>query len=218
MVLFGEALAELPLIIWAWQLAARKGLGDQHSPMTLVKVEAETAVNDWQSIWALAENATSGRPSREPRIKAHPSMLEMTPAQRIGQVSQAQLTLMTPTRLQHKGRICEPERLTADILLTSLWRKLELYLHHYTDVQIPPMPTRQEIELHPHSLVRQRWERHSNRQQTAMRLDGMLGTLSLHGPLEDWWPWLWLGQYTHIGKNTSFGLGQYWLNTDPIES
>ncbi|MDP4559165.1 CRISPR system precrRNA processing endoribonuclease RAMP protein Cas6 [Halomonas meridiana] len=212
MVLFGKALAELPLIIWAWQLAARDGLGDQQSPMCLVSVEHETSSGEWQPVWKNSPGSALGKPPRAPRVQAHvPALAMEQQANHHAMPLGASMTLLTPMRLQHKGRICEPQHLTANILLNSLWRKLELYMEHYTGLPLPAMPPRDGILLQPLSLARQRWERHSRRQQKAMRLDGMLGTLSLHGPLAEWWPWLWLGQYTHLGKNSSFGLGQYRL-------
>lgn len=209
MVLFGKAVTELPLIVWAWQLAARAGLGDQQTPMSLMQVDYQSSNQQWEPIWEAKPGAMASPPTRGPRMQAHHPALALADLEPVS--SARQLTFLTPLRLQHKGRICEPHQLTADILLTSLWRKLELYLGHYTDIALPTMPPREGILLQPLSLTRQRWERHSNRQQKSMRLDGMLGTLSLHGPLENWWPWLWLGQYTHLGKNTSFGLGQYQL-------
>jgi CRISPR/Cas system endoribonuclease Cas6 (RAMP superfamily) len=45
-----------------------------------------------------------------------------------------------------------------------------------------------------------------------MQLGGLLGRLTLSGDrLSDLWPLLWLGQHTHLGKGTSFGLGRYRL-------
>ena len=47
-----------------------------------------------------------------------------------------------------------------------------------------------------------------------MALGGVVGQWHLHtnaDTLEQLWPWLWLGQWLHVGKNASFGLGGYRL-------
>lgn len=54
------------------------------------------------------------------------------------------------------------------------------------------------------------WTRYSSRQQTEMNMGGLIGRFSLN--LQDneaFWPYLWLGQWTHAGKATSMGLGAY---------
>ena len=58
------------------------------------------------------------------------------------------------------------------------------------------------------------WTRYSSRQQQEMALGGVVGQWHLHtnaDTLEQLWPWLWLGQWLHVGKNASFGLGGYRL-------
>ena len=44
-----------------------------------------------------------------------------------------------------------------------------------------------------------------------MTLGGALGSWTLSGELEPLLPWLQLGQWLHIGKNATMGLGQYRL-------
>ncbi len=44
-----------------------------------------------------------------------------------------------------------------------------------------------------------------------MKLDGLLGSLRLSGPLAPFSELLHLGQWLHLGKNASFGLGGYTL-------
>ena len=58
------------------------------------------------------------------------------------------------------------------------------------------------------------WTRYSSRQQQEMTLGGVLGHWTLHGApdvLAKVWPWLWLGQWLHVGKNATMGLGGYAL-------
>ncbi len=68
--------------------------------------------------------------------------------------------------------------------------------------------------LHPDlsALRWHEWTRYSSRQHTLMELGGLLGTFELSGPdLAPLWPLLWLGQWVHAGKGTTFGLGAYRL-------
>jgi len=54
------------------------------------------------------------------------------------------------------------------------------------------------------------WTRYSGRQKESMKMGGLLGDLRLHGlGLSTFWPALWHGQWVHLGKGTSFGLGVY---------
>ena len=68
-----------------------------------------------------------------------------------------------------------------------------------------------------------RWEeqaRHSSRQNADMSLGGLVGEIRLAGnELADFWPYLWLGQYTHAGRATTLGLGRYRIRpVDPVEN
>ena len=57
------------------------------------------------------------------------------------------------------------------------------------------------------------WGRYSQRQQQEMRLGGLLGSLQLRGDLSPFAQLLHIGQWLHVGKNASFGLGGYRLRT-----
>jgi CRISPR/Cas system endoribonuclease Cas6 (RAMP superfamily) len=47
-----------------------------------------------------------------------------------------------------------------------------------------------------------------------MKLGGIMGSARYKGSLTPFIPYLKLGTYTHIGKNTTFGFGRYSL-TNP---
>ena len=56
--------------------------------------------------------------------------------------------------------------------------------------------------------------RNSSRQNRKIELFGLIGDISLTADtdtLNRLLPLLWLGQYLHVGKNTTLGLGQYQL-------
>jgi CRISPR/Cas system endoribonuclease Cas6 (RAMP superfamily) len=44
-----------------------------------------------------------------------------------------------------------------------------------------------------------------------MVLGGAVGSWTLAGDLAPFWPLLYLGQWLHVGKSATFGLGRYRL-------
>jgi hypothetical protein len=57
----------------------------------------------------------------------------------------------------------------------------------------------------------QDWTRFSSRQQQEMTLGGVIGDWTLRGDLKELLPWFWLGQWLHVGKNATMGMGRYSL-------
>ena len=53
------------------------------------------------------------------------------------------------------------------------------------------------------------WERYSNRQETKMKMGGFIGSITFEGDFKPFLPFLLLGEYIHVGKGTSLGLGKY---------
>ena len=51
--------------------------------------------------------------------------------------------------------------------------------------------------------------RYSNRQETAMKMGGFVGSIIFKGELGPFLPFLHLGEHIHIGKGTRFGLGKW---------
>jgi len=46
-------------------------------------------------------------------------------------------------------------------------------------------------------------------------MGGLIGEIELDGAdLEPFWPYLWLGQWTHAGKGAVMGLGRYRFTMD----
>jgi hypothetical protein len=44
-----------------------------------------------------------------------------------------------------------------------------------------------------------------------MTLGGVIGEWKLSGDLDELLPWFWLGQWLHVGKETTMGMGMYSL-------
>lgn len=60
--------------------------------------------------------------------------------------------------------------------------------------------------------------RYSARQRSEMKLGGVVGALRIDGQdLSPFWPYLWLGQWTHAGAAATMGNGVYQLASLPFE-
>jgi len=53
------------------------------------------------------------------------------------------------------------------------------------------------------------WERYSARQETRIKMGGFVGKITFSGDLTPFRPYLLLGEYVHVGKGSTFGLGKY---------
>jgi CRISPR/Cas system endoribonuclease Cas6 (RAMP superfamily) len=45
-----------------------------------------------------------------------------------------------------------------------------------------------------------------------MKFGGLIGSITYEGKFDKFLPLLKLGEFIHIGKNTTFGLGKYKIN------
>ncbi|QFU02557.1 hypothetical protein FIU83_13015 [Halomonas sp. THAF5a] len=196
MAVFGLSPADVELLVRAWQRALYKGLGTRRGRARLVSVQHYQGQR-WNEVWQEAHSEWSPHLARL-----------LQPAGVPDDLSTLTLRFMSPVRLQHRGRLCHPEQVTPPILLAALVRRLKLVAGA---AMRPAPPTSDGLALSTEMRL-YRWERQSSRQGRAIRLDGLVGDIHLTGDaLKAWWPWLWLGQFTHLGKNVSHGLGQYQL-------
>ena len=211
MVLAGAAIAQLPLIVFAWQRALAQGLTRDRAPADLHGVDWLDSDSVAHRIWAASA----------PTLLAHEATLTVPPIDAGGASPPTALTLHihTPLRLQHQGHPLRPDQLTPRVLVAALARRAALVMEFHAGqtnwgAAVPPLVQLAESltdqrELHWHD-----WTRYSSRQQQEMTLGGVLGRWTLRGDpatLATLWPWLWLGQWLHVGKNATMGLGAYRL-------
>ena len=197
LVLVGQARHLLPLILAAWQRALAHGLGKSAGTAELIAVHDES---NEQCVYA-------GQGSR---TQALVDDVPIPPAQ-----SSVCLEILTPLRLQNNRRPLGPETLTPRPLLTALVRRLALLAEFHTERHWVPdfvaLAQAAGAVTGKAQLNWRDWTRYSSRQQQKMSLGGVVGTWHLYNLTPALWSALWLGQWLHAGKNTTFGLGRYRL-------
>lgn len=204
-VLIGKALHYLPTVVLAWERALQRGLGARRTPCTLLAVCQEGNTTPlWQARQAGQAQASCGQPNTD-----------VSPAAPLG--SHATLHLRTPLRLQYQNQPARQHQLKAYTLLMALARRHQLLLDMFLGPQAPQQDfallkeQAGAIQIDARDLRWFDWERYSNRQQQTMKLGGLLGALHLQGDLAPFSDLLHRGQWLHVGKETTFGLGGYRL-------
>ncbi|WP_435101150.1 CRISPR system precrRNA processing endoribonuclease RAMP protein Cas6 [Arhodomonas sp. AD133] len=127
----------------------------------------------------------------------------------------ARIVLEHPLRLRQDKREVDASRFTVAVFVSSLLRRISS-LHDATAAA--PMQANYRALIHHASErvhltdVRLSWvhaERRSARQQRRVPMGGLIGCFTIEGDLEPLWPWLWAGQWAHVGKGAVMGLGRY---------
>lgn len=128
------------------------------------------------------------------------------------------VVLEHPLRLRRDNRNVGTETFRADTFFSALLRRISS-LHDAANPE--PMDVNYRQLLHharEHIHVdnkRLSWvdgERRSSRQACNVPIGGLVGSFTLTGDLKPLWPWLWVGQWTHVGKGAVMGLGRYRLD------
>jgi hypothetical protein len=118
-------------------------------------------------------------------------------------------------RLQRDELLVTPETFRFSDLFGPLLRRVSMLTYFHTDTPLETnfaglMELARQVEPVEAKLAWKDWTRYSSRQKTAMQMGGLVGEIVVElaqgSPL---WPYLWLGQWVHVGKGTSMGLGHY---------
>ena len=213
--LVGSAIEKLPFFIYAFRILGEDlGLGSGRGRFKLLSVKDGVGTEIYQ------HDGLSGR------YKVHYAK-EMLSSDNQGDFSFG-LELMTPLRMktswqrESQGLLTE---LTDDshfgILLKTLYHRAfvltQLYctgepVLQYDSHDIPLRDL--GVQLRESKTKWLDWTRYSTRQKQHMQLGGMIGTVTFTGKTGKYLPLFKLGEYLHMGKGSTFGLGKYRLIVD----
>ncbi len=208
MVLMGTgSQQQLPLVVSAWQRALRAGLGQARVAVRLLSVEAIGAQGHPQPAFDLSTHRAVG----ELPVLDLGTLVKAVATDLRGVV----LQLESPLRLQRASQPLLPQQLTPRAFISHLLRRTSLILDLHLGIQPAPYDapallaladqlTDDRSQLHWRDL-----HRYSARQGQQLPQGGVLGRWVWHGPVAPLLPWLLVGQWLHVGKAATAGLGGY---------
>jgi hypothetical protein len=197
LVLAGRALDQLALIIWAFVKAFRRGVGRGDGTARLLRV---THCGE-------SENTILAGPDGQ--IAEHDHAVPPAPTF----AESITLHFDTPLRLQTDGRRATAAEHTPRRLLMALVRRIALIREFHgagpLELDFHALGAAAEQLTSEKDLVWRDWTRYSSRQRQKIALGGVVGAWRIRGDLAPFLPFLHLGQWLHVGKEATFGLGGY---------
>ncbi|MBM4053095.1 MAG: CRISPR system precrRNA processing endoribonuclease RAMP protein Cas6 [Planctomycetes bacterium] len=122
------------------------------------------------------------------------------------------ISLVTPLRLRFDGHITD--KIEFHILVRNLLRRISSLSYFHCDERFQAdfkgLIEKAKLVKQTESDIKwYDWNRYSTRQEQWMSLGGVTGAVTYEGDISDFITLLRLGEYVHVGKGTSFGLGKY---------
>lgn len=207
LVLFGAALEHLSIIILAWRRALLRGIGKNESNRAELVEVLHCNSGQWDTIYS----------ETLPIIATHSTELDIPIFE---QPQTLHLKFNTHLRLKHSGLYAGKDELSQPLLIRNIVRRVTFFLQLQQPQQLSIVDVERLNKLADQVTGRKelhyvQWKRHSSRQKKTMELSGYAGRWLLHEVPAELLPYIWIGQYLHVGKNTSFGLGGYEISDEP---
>ena len=207
LILFGHGQRYFPYLIHALQTAGQEGIGGKRQVFALQQILELDFQGNHQPIYLNGELQPQ-QPPVSPLVPDMPALIE--------------LTFHTPLRIKLDQKNLTATNFSFGTFFSALLRRISMISYFHTDT---PLETdfagltaqAKQVAITHQQLHWYDWTRFSSRQQTEMNLGGLVGSITLDTQgLERFWPYLWLGQWTHVGKATSMGLGAYSINATSL--
>jgi len=202
LILIGRGIEYLPYFVFIFEELGKKGIGKGRGKYELVRVDNEEGGRIYES----------GKLSDNFKIKSFQDIINEYNFAESKNYQQVKINFLTPVRVVLRGELTI--KFDFKLFVTSLFRRIswlsiihcnkELEFNYKGFISYANDIKTKEINIKWYD-----WERYSSRQDTRMKLGGFLGNITFEGDLKEFIPFIKLGEYIHIGKQTSFGLGQY---------
>lgn len=227
LVLVGRAIALFPYFIVAFRELGEAGLGRGRRPVRLLHVSSDPSPGPGEgSVEGPGEGPGGARQVYDGETNTVSGTdVTLTGEEIIAGVDRRlagglagagslRVRFETMTRLTFDGHL--QRRPEFHVLIRNLLRRLSslAYFHHGFELRLdfPGLIERAaQVRLVQDGTTWVDWERYSSRQDERMKLGGIVGEAVYEAPagvLAEFLPLLALAEFTHVGKNATFGLGK----------
>lgn len=206
-VLVGKANDYLPYFVHTFSEMGKMGIGKDRGRFKLINV---SACQDDGSLTEIFNSSDSTLESASNKISS-----EILTSHFSLPTSHLTLTFETPVRIKDEGDLAAAE-LPFGLLIQRLYERAVLLSHYHCRGEMEdvdkPLDGADEVRIKENRLRWYDWERYSAR-KGKMKLGGLIGSITYEGDLERFLPLLRIGEYIHVGKAVTFGLGRYRIKT-----
>ena len=201
-ILFGKYIDNLVYFVHSFMKLGRLGLGKGRADFKVLSVK------DYISNRELFFSDTSTLSGDFASLQTADILNSNTPHN----INNIIINFETPARIKYEGHYID--NLPFNVFWKNISRRVRtlssLYCNDLMNIEWNQLLKLSEnIQTKDSSLTWKDWRRYSHRQKSKMNFGGLVGTVTYSGPLDLFFPFIKLGQFLHIGKNTSFGLGKY---------
>lgn len=205
MRLFGKGIDFVPYVVLAFINLAETGLGASRKPCALKHV---TAFHPLRRTEAQVFSVQTHSIRSVNEVLHGRDVLSYLPS-KAGIVG---INLLTPLRIKADGDLISSVQFQH--LTRSLLRRISSIMAFHQGIQLGLdyagiSERSRQIKLTKDFSSWYEFERYSQRQDSRMKMGGVVGKVEYTGDLTEFLPFLEIGRWVLAGKNSVFGLGQF---------
>ncbi|MBW2031455.1 MAG: CRISPR system precrRNA processing endoribonuclease RAMP protein Cas6 [Deltaproteobacteria bacterium] len=200
LVLVGSCRNLFPYVMVSFNELGRRGIGAGRGRFKIGHVECLDGLGDTWKVMEAGDNLV-----HTPQQEIHLGQaLELNE-------NRVRVRFVTPVLLKEKGKWVRP---AFGALMRRLRDRINALSYFYCgkplEMDFRGFGERAEkVRTVSHDLQWVEERRYSKNRDITHNLKGYVGEAIYEGELKEFWPFLWLGQYLHVGKAAAFGQGWY---------
>jgi CRISPR-associated endoribonuclease Cas6 len=201
-VLIGRANEYLPYFIYTFIEMGRIGIGEKRGKFSVESVEALNLNGMSEKIFNYVNGVL-----RVSNNRIDYTLFEKNESPD----NEITISFETPVRMKIKDKLSS--HIPFHLLISRLSERAFLLAHLHCGGEMGDFEGfakgSEKVETISSNLRWIDWERYSTRQQTRMKFGGWIGDITYKGDFQKYLPLLRIGEYIHVGKAATFGLGKY---------